>query len=356
MRLLGLALALAIVVALLEVVHPKGVVGLLHELLDFKPAAAPADRQGSAATDAPRAPEPEKIDAAWGPGATQELSWADRDYDRGDFDGAVSNYGSARVLAANADERYRAAKGLEKSLLAWAVIRGAPKVGGTPAELDAAYQKQLATAEASQDEKTWIDLVRWTSGAGLRDRLVYVVGQALDRARPGGHVQAVLEDSLLAAGTKRDLLAAAMASRGLGKGAPLAALPVATASRPAPSAATPPASGIGGTAKPPAEESGIGGVGQRGVPFGHFTADMRTKLRTAIELERKGTVAYGQAGPDSPNRADNRHTALTCLKEARDIYQAALEQDNDSRDLDERLKDVMRMLAQLKKDEGVGGR
>lgn len=353
MRLLGLVLALAIVVAVIEVAHPKGVVGLLHALLDFKPVAAPSTPIGTAAAPAAKPAEPAKVEAAYGPGASQELSWADRDYDRGDFDGAVANYGSSRVLSANADERYRANKGLEKSLLAWAIARGAPKVNGTAAELEGTYRKQLAAAEASSDEKLWIDLVRWTAGAGLRDRLPYVVGQALDRARPGGHVQAVLDDSILAAGSKRELLAGAMAARGLGKGVSLVDLPVSGGGA---HAAAGGSSGIGGTTKTAGEESGIGGVNTRGVPFGHFTAEMRTKLRAAVEAERKGTIAYRAAGPDSPNRADNRHTAVACLKEARDIYQAALEQDSDSRDLDDRLKEVMQMLAQLRKDEGIDGR
>ena len=79
-------------------------------------------------------------------------------------------------------------------------------------------------------------------------------------------------------------------------------------------------------------------------------------LKEAVKLERRGATAYAAAGPDSPNRVENRRTAMECLKSARDIYVAAQAEDPNSKDLDDRLKHVMQMLAQLKKDSGIGGK
>lgn len=333
-------LVLAAVLAGVEITHPKGVRGLFAELTGSRNGSASAPRQGTGPAEktATKAAGPTEY---WGPGAEKPLAWGDRDYDRGDFDGAISNYGSARALAANPDERRRANQGLERSLLAGALVRGAAKTAGTPAELTAEAMKRVSAAESNPSEKTWLETVRWLAGAGQRERLPYAVGQALDLARPGGFVQGALEDALRTAEHRRDDLIVAMAGRGL------ATLP-------------PPSSAGQGTAstKPrnqgAEETSGIGGVRDRGIPFGAFSAETREKLKKAARLEREGTIAYRAAGPDSPNRTENRHTAVACLKQVREIYQAALEEDSGSRDLDERLKDVMLMLAQLKKDEGIG--
>lgn len=346
-KLLTGLLVLSAVLAGIEMSHPRGVAGLFGDLTGKKKrtSTSPDVRLGTAAP-APAAQPAAQPAQRWGPGAAKQLSWGDRDYDRGDFDGAVANYGASRVLAGDDDERRRATTGLERALLAAALVRGAAAVKGSPSELSAEAAKRISAAEAAPSEKLWLETARWLAGAGEKDRLSYAVGQALDLARPGGFVQAALEDALPTAEHRRDDLAGAMASRGLREGTPLASMPVpgphvmATKRTPA--------------ASPPGESSGIGGVNERGIPFGKFSTATREKLRKAIQLEKQGTIAYRAATPDSPNRLENRRTALDCLKQARDAYQAALEEDSDCPDLDERLKDVMLMIAQLKKDEGIG--
>lgn len=355
-RVLGVGLVLAAAGAAVEVGHPKGIAGAWRDLTAPKeepsPAAVPA--QGTAAPAAPVASvEPAPIEF-WGPGATKELASGDRDYDRGDFETAFFTYHAARVLASNADERYRADRGVEKAVLAWALVRGAPSVSGKPEALVAEWKTRAAAAEAAPSEKAWLEAARWAAGAGLRDHLPYAVGQALDAARPGGFVQAHLEDAQKSAGAKAEFLAAAMASRGLGKGAPL----VASVPRPGGPRGTsqlprdPDVDDPHGPGSRDDEPSGIGGVNSRGIPFGAFSAATREKLRRAVSLQNKGTVAYKQAGPDSPNRATHRETALRLLKEARDVYLEAQREDDDSQDLDERLRETLQMIAQLNKDSG----
>jgi hypothetical protein len=339
-RVLGIVLVLALAVAVVEVVHPKGVLGLWRDLTSRAPAPAPAARQGTAPAPTPVPETPKAPSEFWGPGAEKQIGWGERDFDRGDFDGAVSNLTAARVLAANPTERANASKALEKALLGWALVKGAPKVPGKAADLEKEYLRRLAPTEQLRDEKAWTDLVRWTAGAGLRERLPYVVQQTLDCAKPGGFAQGQIEAVAQDSGSRRELIRAALASRGLVKGTPLAALPAS------------PMSDSGVRTAP--ESSGIGGINEKGIPFGRFSAATREKLREGIRLERQGTTAYEAAGPDSPNRAENRHSALRLLQQARDIYVAAQSEDSESRDLDERMKHVMQMIAQLRKDEGIG--
>ncbi|MCE9637869.1 MAG: hypothetical protein K8T90_19385 [Planctomycetes bacterium] len=346
-RFLVALLVLAAVFVGIEISHPKGFMGMVAEFTG--PRTPDPTRADADAASAPPKAAPEPMKTFWGPGATKELSWADRDYDRGDFDGAVANYSSSRLLAANQDERYRALKGMERSLLAWALVHGAPKVSGSSEALAAELTARITRSESELSERTWMETTRWAAGAGFRDRLHYLAEQTLDCARPGGFVQGALDAAVVTATGRREEIAAAMASRGLRPGAKLDALPLPGAGE---------ASGIGSAAAKPADsdESGIGGVNDRGVPFGAFSADTRTKLKQAVKLERQGASAYAAAGPDSPNRVENRHTAMDCLKKARDIYVEAQGEDSTSRDLDERLKHVMQMLAQLKKDEGISGK
>lgn len=350
-RLLGFVLVAAAAGAVVEVVHPKGLRGALLSLLGgvpkdsvTVPPPAPAADPGAA----PPLPAPVEF-TTFGPGAARELTSADRDFDRGEFDGAFATYYACRILAANAGERERADRGVEKAALAWALVRGAPRVEGRAADLESQWQQKLAAVEASPGEKAWLDLARWAAGAGLRDHLPYVVGQTLDSAHPGGHVQATLEEVAKGAGSKAAWIAGGMSARGLGTGG---VTPAGARTPAVPPTGVPPYGTKPGTDEP----SGIGGVNSRGIPFGQFTSATREKLRRAIDLQAKGTTAYRQATPDSPNRATNRETAMKCLKEARDIYLAAQTEDSESQGLDERLQETMLMIAQLRKDEGIGGR
>lgn len=343
-HVLSTLLAVAVAVALIEIAYPRGVVGLLGGWIST-PAVAPGTTEDPAAPEPETPPAPPPPPVAYGPGAATELGYADRDFDRGDFDGAVANYTTSKALAGSADERSRAIRGLERSLLAWALVRGSPRVNGKPADLDAEYQRRLAAAESAPSEQAWVDLARWASGAGLRERLPHVVGQALELAQPGGALAAAALKTLPDAGSRRDALAGALASLGVAS-APVAGGPVASG----PSVPDP-TSGIGG-ATSRTEKSGIGGAAERGIPFGAFTSATREKLREAVRLHREGKQSYEGAAPDNPHRVQNRDEAIAKLKAARDIYQAAQLEDENCKDLEERLKETMQMLAQLRKDAG----
>jgi hypothetical protein len=350
-RVLGVGLILVAAGAAVEVVHPKGLAGLWGDLAGGS-AAPRADVAATPVQGTPSAPveptEPAPVEF-WGPGATKELASADRDYDRGDFESAFFTYHASRVLASNQDERYRADRGIEKSVLAWAVVRGAASVAGKPADLAEQWKARVAAVEAAPSETAWLEAARWAAGAGLRDRLPYAVGQTLDAARTGGFVQAHLEDVAKSAGAKSEFLAAAMAARGIGK--PAVVAKGSSGSRASPRTPAPPMD----LDPAPADDgpSGIGGVNRRGIPFGRFSAATREKLRRAVGLQEKGALAYRGASPDSPNRVANRETALRLLKEARGVYLEAQAEDSTSDDLDERLRETMQMIAQLNKDTGV---
>lgn len=350
-HVLATLLAVAVVVALIEIAYPKGLVGLLGGWISTPaPVAQTSAGDDVVPPETPAAPPKPAAPVVYGPGASKELGWADRDFDRGDFDGAFANYVTAKSLAANADERGRAVQGLERSVLSWALVRGAPRVNGKPADLESEYQRRLAAAESAQSEQGWIDLARWAAGAGLRERLPYVAGQALDASRPGGAVDTTVRGLLGDSGSRRDALAAALASRGLGGAASAPAVAVHT-----PPQSRPEATGIGGTASrtEPSAPSGIGGVNERGIPFGAFTPATREKLREAVRLQKEGAKAYQGAAPDDPHRVENRNLALEKLKAARDIYQAAQVEDGNCKDLDDRLKETMLMISQLRKDSGI---
>ena len=80
-RFLVALLVLVAVVVGIEISHPRGFTGMVEEFTGRKASTeTPAD-----AVPVQRRAEPEPPKTFWGPGATQELAWADRDYDRGDF-------------------------------------------------------------------------------------------------------------------------------------------------------------------------------------------------------------------------------------------------------------------------------
>ena len=83
---------------------------------------------------------------------------------------------------------------------------------------------------------------------------------------------------------------------------------------------------------------------------------MRRRLREAWNLQKTGIAEYELAGPESANRAEHRRKALDALKGARDIYLAAKEEDPQSRGIEDRIHEVTRMIAELRKDSAIGER
>jgi hypothetical protein len=89
-------------------------------------------------------------------------------------------------------------------------------------------------------------------------------------------------------------------------------------------------------------------------PAGNFKPETKAKLSQAVELEKKGTLEYDQSGPDNVNRKEHRKAALDYLKQARDIYEAAQEEDSDNSSLDRRMHDVLEMISHLRKEMNLG--
>ena len=73
-----------------------------------------------------------------------------------------------------------------------------------------------------------------------------------------------------------------------------------------------------------------------------------------MRFQKQGTEEYALAGPDGTDRADHRRRALEALRKARDVYLLAQDEDARSMDLQDRLKEVTLMIAQLRKDAGLG--
>lgn len=348
LRLLVVVLVVGAAATTVELFHAKGVEGAIDDLFGNgegrpDPAEPPADGRDPA----PAAPDGPPSPRQRGPGAASVLTMADADYDRGDFDGASSNYLAAKALAADDAEEDRAVRGLHKSLLAWGLTQGAPRVAATGAEAEAWYARRLAQVEAAPTEEAWLELLRYAAGARLRDRLPFLAAKALDAAQPKGAVWAVLDEASRRTGPRADDFAVAVESRGLARPRPAAVPAIPGTDLDAPS----------DTGRPSDDGvSGIGGVGRRGVPLGSFSSAMRTRLAEAARLHETGKFEYEQAGPGSSQRVEHRRRALESLRKARDIYVDAQGEDANSTDLDSRLREVTLMLAQLKKDAGIDGR
>src|SRR5206468_1218645 len=90
------------------------------------------------------------------------------------------------------------------------------------------------------------------------------------------------------------------------------------------------------------------------VPVGRFKPETKSKLDQAVDLEKKGALEYDLSGPDNPQRKQHRKSALDYLKQARDIYQAAEEEDETSPSLGRRLQQVMEMISHLNKESSLG--
>ena len=76
------------------------------------------------------------------------------------------------------------------------------------------------------------------------------------------------------------------------------------------------------------------------VPGGRFKPATKLELAKAVDLEIKGTAEYELTGPDNADRRTHRKKAVDLLKQAREIYDAALEEDSASSDLERRLKEL----------------
>lgn len=322
--------------------HPQGLAGLRRDFLGEQPADAPTRRE----------PEPEPAAPAGGraAGARAELDYGDEEYDRGSFAAAVTFYGTARVVAADASERDRAEKGLEKALLAEALVSGASLPTGTAGREAAEYDRRLAAAEGHPTEDAWLELAHLAAAAGMRERLPYLVQRALDAAVSGGPVESQILRSAASGRRSAKVIHAALQARGLAATLP----PVARGGHDPLPEPWDPVADQGGREDGP---SGIGGTGTRGGPgpkgralYGRFTDETKRELARARELEAEGMKEYELAAPDQADRNEHRKRALEHLKEAREIYSAALDEDPKAEAVEYRLREVLHVLAMLKKD------
>jgi len=278
--------------------------------------------------------------------AVTELAQAHQAYDRGDHDHAITLYTLARAFAANDTERRAAREGLDRALLANALVLGSPRAGVDRETARAEFDRLKAGAEARPSEQAWLAVARYAKGAGIDDGLVYVVERSLACARTGGPVEAQLRRSV-GAGRRGRLVAQALETRGLNADP----LDFATSSE-SNAGASP------GDWEPEDEDgpSGIGAVGRvkvKRVPFGTFGNGLRRRLNEAVELEAKGETEHRAASPGSPDRAAHRKRALEHLLAAREIYNDAWEQDPKALGLERRIQHVQRMIYELHKDATI---
>lgn len=320
-------------------VHPGGFEGLAEDLLGSLPTGGPDAPPAPDDGEQPGAPKksPEDPVAA----AQDELGKAERAYDAGHFDSAVTFYGVARMMVEDPAQRERATTGLERSILACTVLSGSPRTSLAPEAARSEFERLKQAAEARPTEENWLAASRFAAGAGLVAETPYVVERCLAAAARGGPVEAQLREGLT--GTRRGQLVKALLARGL------------DATLPPSLAVTADTSHMGdGTTDADSETSGIGHVGRAPisttVPFGSFDAKMRERVREAVRLEQRGREEYDLARPGQANRKQHRHDAMGLLKQAREILSDALEADPDSRGVEAHLREVNQMLSFLKKD------
>jgi hypothetical protein len=307
----------AIAAGVVHLFHPGGLPPLLAKLADQIPRTK---RLAPPAT----VPEP----TTHSPDGEEELHAAEKAYDAGDFAEATDLFIAAHAHTTSA-LRDRALRGLDKAVLAWALTRGAKATASPEPDVDAQLAEQVKAAELQPGEKAWYDALVFAAESGLRPRTKYLAQQAIGCATRGGPVEIRLRAVLPKAGSRAEALQAAMLRHGF-------------LDRIDPRAAE-----IAALAKQAADEA-------KGVPVGKFSTEMRAKLLRAVELEKTAEEEYALSGPDVSNRAVHRKAALVALREARDIYQAAEEEDPKSRQVGERLRNVMEMLSHINKERMVG--
>ncbi len=316
-------------------VHPQGLHGVL-ELIGLEglaPAAGPADAgDGESGTGAAARLSNAELVAG-------QMTQADLAYDRGDFTIAVTFYMLATNAAPGAATRARAAKGLHRALLAWALTDAPPPADFAGRSAHARLAELREQARSQGTEEAWLELALFAKAAGLDVEAPGAVGAALDLAVVGGPVERRILNVVPRAAQRQKPLREALSLRGLGAGA---------------SGGT--GSGATGLRHPTETDdgpSGIGGTGQApriSVPFGAFSPAVRQRLKRAVVAEREGLEHFRLAGPEGTDRSTHRSAALRLLREARDIYSEALEEDEDSSAAQARLQQVMRALGQLNKE------
>lgn len=254
-------------------------------------------------------------------------------YDKARFASASTNYLLATAAAPTPNDEEVAQRSLHRALLARFLVEDSQTtVDGDPR---AEYDRLAREAQSSPTEARWMAAAQVAATYGFRSETVHATEQALSGARRGGDVGRRLMAALSTAGSMQKHLEAAIRGAGLFGS----------------SESSPTASGIGGaeTVDPDDEASGIGSVGNRGIPFGSFDEDMRRQLARAVELQKVGEYEYDLAGPEQEHRGRHRRIALGNLQEARDIYSNALDMDPDSKDVQRRMRKVMQMIAGLRK-------
>ncbi len=309
----------AVAAGMVHLTFPGGLPALYRQYAARTPAPAPAPR-----TPAAKAPA-----EGTSLGET-ELRDAERAYDAGDFARSVDFFLAARADAGPAF-RERTARGLQKAVLAWALTSNVEPPSPLPDDPDGEVARRQAAADASPSEQAWYDVTIYAAGCGSSRKLPFVAQQALTSAVAGGPVERRLTSVLDRGGPRARLLREAMT--GIGLLDPVD--PVAAASKPNAAPVRPPAKVLR-------------------APGGSFKPATKAKLVQAVELERKGTEEYDKSGPDNAQRKEHRKAAVALLKQARDIYQEAQEEDPDSSDLGGRLRAVMEMISHLHKETSLG--
>jgi hypothetical protein len=85
------------------------------------------------------------------------------------------------------------------------------------------------------------------------------------------------------------------------------------------------------------------------VPYGAFTAETRRLLAEAVKLEAKGIDEYALCAPDKPDRAKHAKEAVKALRAAQEVFSLAMDEDPKAAGLERRLKEITRMISDLKK-------
>lgn len=318
-------LSIAIVGLMVHLFLPGGLPDTFERLTRSEPRKTQA-----APARAPKAAAPANPEAR----PTDWLKDADKAYDQGDFVRAIDSYLAARADA-DPDYRDRGSRGLQKAALAWALTVDVAPPDPMPADPDAEVALRQKATEDAPSERTWFDLLTYAAGCGARGKLWYLSERAVGSALHQGPVETRLRAVLEVAGPRAVPLRDAMRANGFLDSEPVD--PYATAAKPKPKPAVP-----------------VPAKAQIAVPTGRFSDVTKKKLAEGVDLETKGTAEYALTGPDNPARKQHRRPALDLLKKARDIYDAASEEDPDSLMLRDRLTEVRKMILDLQKEMSLG--
>jgi hypothetical protein len=314
-------LAIGIVLLMVHLFLPGGLPNALDRLTRFETAKKPVATETSE-----KAPE---VAAAR---TTDWLKDAEKAYDAGDFVKAIDAYLAARTDA-NPDYRDRGARGLQKSVLAWALTTNVAPPDPMPDDVDAEVALRQKKTEEAPSERAWYDLLTYAAGCGARGKLWYLAERAVGSALRQGPVETRLRAVLEIAGPRASSLREAMRANGFLESEPVDPYDVAVKPKPA----------TVSVAKPRVT-----------VPSGKFSEATKKRLAEAVEYEVKGRAEYEQTGPDNPARKQHRRPALDLLKKAREIYDVASEEDPDSLMLRDRLTEVRKLILDLQKEMSIG--